>query len=374
MSLLSAAERLSEPLDWCRRGWFSWLVQSDFARATLADRDRRIATIACASVLAAALGAVYFPVLLFTLGPILLGVAHVAADVRYLVLRRKLARWWQSTIWLGCAALLALRVMEEFGWLGQVDRVEFGAAATLTGIAVLAGLRDGGSHARALVAGALLALATLSALSQPKLARYVFLHAHNVIALLAWATLFRANKRWLLAPTALVAVVLGVLASGALYEQTLASPFAASFHLHVFTVSDWLAPFADARLALGITTSYLFLQSVHYSVWLNWIPQQEQPTRGTPTFRMSVRALFADLGAPGVAAVCIAALAVWVGAYFDLHRTRGLYLSLATFHGYLELALLAFFWVRAADRDESETRRAACKPANLHACRSSTPG
>ena len=347
MSLLSVAERLSEPLDWCRRGWFSWLVQSDVVRATLAHRDRRITTVACASVLLAALGAVYFPVLLFTLGPVVLGVAHVAADVRYLVLRRNLARWWQNSVWLGCTALIGLRVLEELGLLRHADRLEFGVAAGFATVAVCAGLRERGSRKRALLAGAVLAFATTYAIFQPRTARYVFLHAHNVIALLAWATLFRSNKRWLLAPAALLAGSVVVLASGALAKQTLASPFAASFHLHVFTVSDWLAPFADPRLAIGVTTTYLFLQSVHYSAWLSWIPQEEQPRGGTLTFRMSLRSLFSDLGTKGVAAVGIAAGAVLVGACFDLHRAQGLYLSLATFHGYLELALLAFFWVRA---------------------------
>lgn len=374
MSLLGVAERLSEPLDWCRRRWFSWLVRNEFARATLADRDRRIATIACASVLLAALGAVYLPVLLFTFGPILLGVAHVAADVRYLVLRRNLPRWWQNSIWVGCATLIGLRVAEECGWIRHVDRIEFGAAAALTAVAVAAALRGRGSLTRALVAGALLGVATFCALSQPKIARYVFLHAHNVIALLAWATLFRANKRWLLAPTALIAVTVVTLASGALYERTLTSPFATSLHLHVFTVSDWVAPLANPRFALGVTTSYLFLQSVHYSVWLNWIPQQEQPTRGTPTFRMSVRSLFSDLGTPGVVAVSMAALAVWLGACFKPHQARGLYLSLATFHGYLELALLTYFWVGATGREAARFRRSASKSASLDTCRCSAPG
>jgi hypothetical protein len=132
----------------------------------------------------------------------------------------------------------------------------------------------------------------------------------------------------------------------------------------VFTVSHWLAPFADARLAIGVTTTYLFLQSVHYSAWLSWIPQEEQPRRGTPTFRMSVRAIFSDFGAGGVAAVAIAAAAVLVGACFNLQRARGLYLSLATFHGYLELALLAFFWVRgrgAGERAHEASRAGASR-------------
>jgi len=346
MSFLSAAERLSEPLDWFRRAWFSCILQSGFARATLAHRDRRIATIACLSVGVAALGAVYFPVLLFTLGPVVLGVAHVASDVRYLVLRRNLARWWQNSVWLGCITLIGLRILQELGLLRHAEAIEFAAAGTFVGVALLAGIRERGSLSRALLACTLLAVATTYAVSQPKLARYVFLHAHNGIALLAWGMLFRVNKRWLLAPAALVVVGTVTLASGALYEQTLSSPFSTSFHLHVFTISDWVAPFANPRVAIGVTTSYLFLQSVHYSAWLNWIPQEEQPGRGTPTFRMSVRALFSDLGAPGVVAVALAATAVLLGACFNLHRARALYLSLATFHGYLEVALLAFFWVR----------------------------
>src|SRR6187402_3436583 len=100
MTLLAASLRLSAPFDWARRGWFRVLVRSAIARATLANRDRRVASLACMSVLAATVGAVWLPVLMFTLGPILLGVAHVASDVRYLVLRRELSRWWQNTIWM----------------------------------------------------------------------------------------------------------------------------------------------------------------------------------------------------------------------------------------------------------------------------------
>jgi hypothetical protein len=65
---------------------------------------------------------------------------------------------------------------------------------------------------------------------------------------------------------------------------------------------------------------------------------------------MSARSLFSDLGVAGVAATAIAALAVIGGAYFEVHRARSLYLSLAMFHGYLELALLAFFFVARGGR------------------------
>jgi len=350
MSLQATAERLSTPLDWARRSWLSWLLQSDFARATLRHRDRRIATLACISVTLALLGAVYFPVFLFALGPIVFGVAHVAADVRYLVLRRNLARWWQNVVWVGCAWLIVIRALEEFKWLPQGESLELASAAAFVGIALLAGLRERGSRTRALLALLLLFGVTVAALHRPGMARLVFLHLHNVIAIAAWAMLFRANKRWLMAPLALLGLATLLLASGLFAPQTLNSPFASAFHLPVSTIATWIAPFLSLRVAIGVTTAYVFLQSMHYSVWLSFIPQEEQASAGTPTFRMSARSLFADLGTPGVVAVALAAAAVALGAWFDVHRARSLYLSLATFHGYLELAMLGFFWVRGSRR------------------------
>lgn len=348
MSPAVAAERLVSPLDWCRRTWFRWALRFGFLHATIVHRDRRIATLACATVLFAAGGAVYLPMLLFTLGPVLLGVAHVASDIRYLVLRGQLARWWQNVVWLGCCVLFCLRALAELRLVQHVECLELAAAAALAAVALLAGARQGGSSLRATAGAVVLAPLTAVALNHSSVAQLVFLHLHNVVGIVAWAVLFRVCKRWLVGPLLLIAGVATLLASGALLRQTLTSPFVASFNLHVLAVADWVAPFANVRTAVGVTTAYVFLQSVHYSVWLSWIPQEQQSSRGTPTYRMSVRSLFTDLGTPGVAAVVLAAAAVLLAAYFNLHRARAIYLSLATFHGYVELALLAFFWVRGA--------------------------
>jgi hypothetical protein len=232
--------------------------------------------------------------------------------------------------------------------LRHFERLELSIAAMLVGVALAAALRECGSPVRASAALALLVLASGLAWQHPSGAQLVFLHLHNLFALLAWGLLFKAQRRWLVGPALLIATATVLLGSGALFRQTLASPFVASFHLHVLTVADWVAPFANLRMALGLTSAYVFLQSVHYSVWLSWIPQEEQPGRGTPTYRMSLRALFADLGPSGVLATSIAAAAVLLGACFEPNRTRALYLSLATFHGYVELALLVYFWVRGS--------------------------
>ena len=49
----------------------------------------------------------------------------------------------------------------------------------------------------------------------------------------------------------------------------------------------------------------------------------------------------------GMALVVGAAALVLVLSIASVHRTRALYLSLATFHGYLEIASLAFLATRA---------------------------
>jgi hypothetical protein len=248
--------------------------------------------------------------------------------------------------------LIAVRVLEEAGVLRHAARVETSVAALFIAVAIAAGLAAGGGVRRAVFAGALLALGTYAALAEPVLSRLVFVHAHNVVALLLWVYLY-ARRRSALIPLAMIACAAALFASGALFRITAASPGISWFGLHALAVSDWIAPFSRPSLAIGAVCAYVFLQSVHYGVWLTFVPQEELRSEGSLTFRMSVRSLFKDLGVPGVVAAAIAALAVVGGAFFEVHRARALYLSLAMVHGYLELALLAYFFVRRAARGES---------------------
>lgn len=345
-ALVAYAERAVAPLDRARRAWLALCLRSRWLTAVLSRRHARIDALASLQALVAFGLALYVPALLFALGPVVFGVAHVAADVRYLVVRQRLARWWRHSVWVGCAALLAVRGLAELGVLSDAFGVETVLVAAFLVSAVVAGRAAGGSALRAFLALGLTAGAAVVALLHPVGARLVFLHAHNLLALALWLYLFASRRKGVAWPLLLVAAGAGVLASGLLYETTLGSPGASAFGLHVFTISDWIAPFARADLAVGVVTSFVFLQSMHYGAWLSSVPQETLKSQGTPTFRMSARSLFADFGVGGVVAVAVATLAVLAGALFQLHRARELYLSLAMFHGYLELAMLAYFFVR----------------------------
>src|SRR6185369_16272338 len=105
----------------------------------------------------------------------LFGVAHVASDVRYLVLRRALPRWWVTALVAGCLALFVLRGLEAtfpgrwpfaatevgLGWGWALGGVWAGVAASPSSRAIRRGL---------LVTPALL-VALIAALAHPSLAR-----------------------------------------------------------------------------------------------------------------------------------------------------------------------------------------------------------
>ena len=337
-------ERAATPFDAARRTAFGVARGRPRLRRLLVRRDLRLASIATGHALVAFALSVLYPAALIVLGPVLLGVAHVAADVRYLVLRRILPRWWQTTVWAFCAALIAVRAMAEFHVLrGHLDRVELGLAALWAGIGLAAGYRESRGVLRLAFGLVVLVLLSVLALRDPLRARLVFAQAHNVVAILLFATLFRRRLAPLVVPAIAVTAGALLLASGRMYAVTMQHD-TSIFGLHALAAADFIAPGLRADHALGLTAAYAFLQSIHYAVWLVFIPQDAARGPGLVSFRTSVRSLIRDFGPSGLAAIGLAAAAVLGFACVNALRTRTIYLSLALFHGYLELALFAYFW------------------------------
>jgi len=287
------------------------------------------------------------PTFLLVAGPLLLGVPHLVSDVRQLVLRPALPRFARPLFLAGSALLLGARALHDSGLL-RAPLLEPALAATLL-LGAIALALPGARAARGLMAG-LVALPLVGcALLWPRESQLFLGHAHNVVALVLWATLYARGTR------AAVGVVLAIVGLGAVL---LLSPLAwfgfqhgvqSSFGLHSLAAADSLAPgVSNTSLALGFVVSFAFLQSVHYAVWLHAIPQAATRGDATLTFRMSFRALRADLGKLGLLACVALALLVPCAGLVAPLITKSLYLSLASFHGYLELAAAALFFVRGA--------------------------
>jgi hypothetical protein len=339
------SDSLLAPLDRVRSALFVRATRLSAVRGLLLDKQRRVPALLLAHAALALALAVTAPTFMLLLGPLVLGVPHVLSDLRYLVLRPAFSSRLRGLLLGGSALLLGARLLELAG-LAKTARLELGGAGALLLVVALMGaprLRS----ARVLVALVAIAALTASALVWPRAARLALCHAHNVLALLLWGVLFRRTWRRALPAALLILVAAGLLLATPLAWWGFRHGLPSAFGLHALAAADALAPgITDATLALGVVSSFAFLQSVHYAVWLHAVPQDATRGNATLTFRMSYRSLLADFGKPALLLATLLVLAVPAAGVLSPLRVQAAYLSLSSFHGYWELAALALAWVR----------------------------
>lgn len=345
MPFAASLDRMLSPLDEIRRQWFAFWLRRRGVSSLLVRRERRLAVTATAHAGVTFLLSVYVPVLLFVVGPVVFGVAHVAADLRYLVLRQHLGTWWRRSVLISCIAWVLLRGLELAHVLRVSARLELGLVLFWITWGVMAGAVESRARVRAALTLACLALVGTAAMHFHEVWRLIFLHLHNLVGLAIWPFFYRSRQKLLLFPLGLILVGAAVLASGVFYQVSLASFAGKQFGLHILQVADWITGSLRADHAIGLSCAFVFLQGAHYAFWLNVIPQAEVRGQGTLTFRMSARALLTDFKPLGVLAIALAILLVVSLAFVNARRASILYMSLANFHGYLELVLLAYFFV-----------------------------
>jgi hypothetical protein len=345
------------PLDAARRLLLRQLTRFSLGRRLVNDQGARISAQAIFGISLSLLLTLVWPLGLLALGPLLWGVPHLAADLRYLVARRESRSLSRSAL-APVLALLAVQTLlraARVAWSvegGAWDALEIslGGAAAAIGAATA----TGGVLRRSLVALAFGATSLL-AWQSPALALLAVAHGHNLVAFVFYLRSARRRGAKVLLPTLLYFSSLALLASGLAPLPSGALEWAG---IEAGSFARQLAPawLSDAA-ALRLLATFAFAQSVHYLSWLRLVPESELPRRTPLTFRASWHALLADLGRPLVAATAALTLAFLVAAAGDFARARYAYLSIAVFHGYLELASLAA-WA-ATSRATSGTRSAA---------------
>jgi hypothetical protein len=316
-----AIERALTPLDVLRRHGLRAL--GGVGRRLVRDRELRVGLGAALAIGFAFVGATTFPIVLLALGPVLLGVPHVLADLRYLVARRGLHR--------RAVGLLALAGLVPAAWLGNV----WPALASASTVALFS---RGTLARRIVIATSFGALAWLAAHRRFE-ADLAFAHLHNLVAVLLWWLWRPRVTRWHLG-----ALALYVTASLALLTMPTAWWLGhdvrfVGFGLHDARAS--LAPDWSEPLALRMVVLFAFAQSIHYAVWLRLVPDDDRERPTPRTFRASFRALRDDLGPIVLAVAALASLGVIAWALVDLGEARAGYLRAAIFHGHLELVALA---------------------------------
>lgn len=299
------------------------------------DRELRVSVLFSAVVITALVGTLIAPLWLLILGPLVWGVPHVAADIRYLVVRTGFGR--RRVLWLlGGVPLLALGLGANLVW---------GFAGTaLVALAARASWRR-----RLLVASIALACGLVLQQLGPA-SDVVFSHVHNFGAVLFW-WFWRPRQgqaHWL--PLVLLFAATGLLMSD-LGLQVVGS----RFEWHALGDSAdrqlWrLAPGLEPMLGMRLVLLFCFMQSVHYAMWMQMIPDEERQRSTVMTFRASLRDLERDLDrvALGVFAALSLGLIVW--ASWDMLAAGRGYFRMARFHGHLELMAAVLLILEGRDR------------------------
>ncbi|HXK19772.1 MAG TPA: hypothetical protein VNG33_18300 [Polyangiaceae bacterium] len=310
----------------------SWMLRrlGRSGRRYLGDRGARVALYGAVSISGALAFTAAFPLWLLGLGPIVLGVPHLLADVRYLVARQQLHR--RAGFWPLMAAPLALMVVYPHACTALVPAL---------GAAILA---RAGWLRRGIAVALTLGLALL-AMAVGRSADLVLAHAHNILAVGLWWAWRRGPvaRRWI--PLALFAIGVALILGGAFdpIARTALGRFGPGVTLREMV--ETLSPVGGERWGARFVLFFAFAQSVHYAVWLRLVPEEDRPRPGLRSFAHSFRALRADVGwyVPLLGALLMVALLL--GACVNPGVARNAYLQMALFHGPLELAVVCWLLV-----------------------------
>ncbi|MDW8363196.1 MAG: hypothetical protein RMK74_12410 [Myxococcales bacterium] len=343
------AEIALVPLDRARRAWLALL--GPMGVRLVRDRELRVGVGALAAVLAAFAMACTAPLTMVVAGPLLLGLPHVIADVRYLVVRSGLHRS-PTFVWLTVPPLALV------GFGGGMVAGACAVAGAVIGARAAPGRRAAGLTAAALLAGC-------GALWSPW-AEIVFAHVHNFLAVPIWVLWRRGrDARW----TAFA--VIAFLGAATVIASGLVDPWLASgggvwttpLDVDPVAMASSIAPGLTWQTATRLLALYAFAQSVHYAVWLRLVPDEDRERPTPRPFAASLRALRDDLGGSPTALALIGCAGIAAWAVLDLDGARTGYLRMTLFHGYLELAVLARWAVEGFAR----TDRGTIAPGPAHA-------
>ncbi len=254
-------------------------------------------------------------------GPLLLGVPHIFAELRVFTRQIRLPRPLLLAVAAPLGLLILLRVFEA---LGLERPANSDVVLGCTALCLAAMLRSGNVTQRCGRGLVVLGL-SIVALHDPKLTTLVLAHGHNFIALAFLALWIHPKQSMRPAHTIIAAAVVAML-----LLVTLATPADIGFLREIRLA---LAPGVEAEWGVRIVLIYAFAQLLHYAVWLWWLPAlareplpDRQPLRGS-RWLMIVGAL-----------AVLPILAVLSGNAIAVRET---YLALSSFHGWLELSVLA---------------------------------
>lgn len=342
--MLAVLGRAMEGVKAVRAPGLDWAIdRADWLRATglrllpkggaslWVGREKRAAVLGVAMLMVALALSVTYPLALLAVGPLVYGVPHILADIRYLLARPGLSKrpLFLGALGVGCALGAA--------GLGVRGAVVGAALALIASRAT--GVRKGiGVAAAAAVFAVCQWAGWYSDLA--------FVHLHNFVGVAIWFFWRERVTRLHWIYTALffggcAAITLGAAAP----IVAMTGGYHAPWTDLTFREIAWgVSPTPSGVWAERLLVLFTFAQAAHYVVWLRLVPEDDRPSPAPRSYRQTYRAFVADVGGAVMwaALLSVAALVVW--ACFSIGKARTGYLNLAFFHAHLEVIAIAVLW------------------------------
>ena len=358
--LLSTAESVSAHLDVARASFLRVTLGSDFLRRVFCNRAHRLLFLFTLALIFNLTASVLFPLWVLILGPMVYGVPHIFASMRYVhyavadVDQIKETRLRLNTfrfltaVWT-LVTVFRLLTDTRFGYsalAGQNPMLPelISLGVTFAGCAYL--YRK--SLLRVTLGFLLLAPFLWAAWVLPLATTGALILIHNVIGYLYW---FQSAKTLQEKKTALYCVSLFVIANALIFTGAFDFAYKAFSpagqlrwaNLEYSELGKLIAPWSESYVTwFHCVVAYAFGQSLHYFVWLKAIPDQNHHHDVPTSFKQSYKLMLSDFGVSlgkWVIAGCLASVAVWL--FMRMPEARVVYFALAAYHGYLEIAGLS---------------------------------
>jgi hypothetical protein len=300
--------------------------------------------------------ALFFPLLVLVIGPIIYGIPHLFASLRFIhfsisspvqLTNTKLkfrSFHFLAAVWI---VILAARLLYDHGalplqWPSSGPEI-LGLAVAAIGLWSIYG-KNAGSLARSVAV--VLPLAFLL-WNFPLWTSGLLILLHNWVAFAYWhlACKSQAERRVVLV-SAFIFLVVHLLVFWGAFDGVylLASPqgYLRWAQLDYADLGRLIAPWSsNYQLLFHCVVLYAFGQAMHYFIWLKAIPDQNHTNEVPASFRTSYRLLIQDLGHTTTRAlilVSVISAGVWLMA--ALPAARELYFAFAAFHGFAEIGAL----------------------------------
>ncbi|MDR3608671.1 MAG: hypothetical protein P4M08_15010 [Oligoflexia bacterium] len=190
---------------------------------------------------------------------------------------------------------------------------------------------------------------------------------HNFVAFAYWLRAARTRTEGAVAFLALlfalaVTVAIFMGAFDVVYRVAPPSRVLDFASMSVESTGRLIAPYLGGSEAfcLHASIAFAFGQALHYFIWLKAIPDQFHTSEAPTSFRQSAKLLERDFGMKVAGLLILLSLgAIVFWSFFSFQMARMLYFSIASYHGYLEIAGLALWAgnLKRVDRSEAKQLR-----------------